>query len=217
MNDMNNILEVTETFVSLQGEGLFTGVPCFFIRLSRCNLRCSYCDTEYAKAPGERKLIEDLLEEWRRSRVSFVQITGGEPLLQNGVYSLMTRLKKKGAIVLLETNGSISLKDVPIGIYKCVDRKCPGSGEVGAWLPENLGFLGRTDSVKFVITNRNDYEWAREEVMRQGLSRFTNPIFSPVWGELSPTDLADWIVEDRIPVRLGLQMHKILWKEARGR
>jgi len=202
--------------VSLQGEGVWTGWPCFFIRLAGCNLRCTYCDTQYAYNSGEKRDIESLLDEWRQAGVGLVQVTGGEPLLQSGTYVLLEALLNEGARVLLETNGSLGLKNVPREVIKIVDRKTPGSAMEEFFLEENLGWLKQGDQLKFVITARDDYEWAREEVVRLRLSCYTEVLFSPAWGGLAPFQLAEWIIADRLSVRFQIQLHKILWGEKRG-
>ncbi len=211
------VLEVSETFLSLQGEGIFVGQPCFFIRLSGCNLRCSYCDTAYAWEKGEELSRQELVARWKASRVRLVQLTGGEPLLQRPVYDLMAELANLGAKVLLETNGSLSLSDVPKYVSKSVDWKTPGSGSNASWVPENLRYLSRNDAIKFVITNREDFEFARSKTLRHGLQNFTNVYFSPAWGMMDIGELAQWIIEDRLPVRLGFQLHKIIWGNVRGK
>ncbi len=209
-------LEICETFTSLQGEGLHAGLPCFFIRLSGCNLNCSYCDTRYARDAGTMKKISDLVSLWKESRVGLVQVTGGEPLLQEGVYQLMDTLVDAGAQVLLETNGSIPLARVPWQVVKVVDVKTPGSGMAASWHAENLRWLAGYDQVKFVITGRDDYQWACEWVERHHLTTFVNVLFSASWGRLPPEMLASWMVEDRLNVRFQLQLHKVLWGEKTG-
>ncbi len=207
---------ISETFVSLQGEGAWAGWPCYFIRLSGCNLRCTYCDTRYAYTGREEKDITGLIEEWRQSRIDLIEVTGGEPLFQPGTLTLLRALLDEGAKVLLETNGSLPLSDVPREVIKIVDRKTPGSGMEKFWLEENLRWLNQGDQLKFVITDQEDYEWAREEVLRLCLWRYTEVLFSPVWKSLAPSDLAGWIVADRLPVRFQIQLHKVLWGDKRG-
>jgi 7-carboxy-7-deazaguanine synthase len=209
-------LSISETFVSLQGEGVWTGWPCFFIRLSGCNLRCTYCDTQYAYNGGEKRDIRDLIDEWRQSRIGLVQVTGGEPLLQSETLILLDALVNAGAKVLLETNGSLALGNVPREIIKIVDRKTPGSGMEESFLEENLRWLNKRDQLKFVITDQKDYEWARQEVLRLCLSNYTEVLFSPAWGGPAPFQLAEWIIADRLSVRFQIQLHKILWGEKRG-
>jgi 7-carboxy-7-deazaguanine synthase len=209
-------LSISETFVSLQGEGVWAGWPCFFIRLSGCNLRCTYCDTRYAYNKGEKRDIPGLIDEWRQSRIALVQVTGGEPLLQSETLILLDALVNAGAKVLLETNGSLALGNVPREVIKIVDRKTPGSGMEESFLAENLQWLNQGDQLKFVITDRKDYEWAREEVLRLCLSWYTEVLFSPAWGGPAPFHLAEWIIADRLSVRFQIQLHKILWGEKRG-
>ncbi len=212
----SSVLNICETFTSLQGEGLDVGLPCFFIRFSGCNLHCSYCDTGYARHAGTKMTTEELCGLWRESGVPLVQITGGEPLIQTGVYGLMEALLSGGARVLLETNGSVPLDRVSWQVVKVVDIKTPGSGMAGSWRQSNLKWLASYDQVKFVITSREDYEWACEMVRRYNLSMFINVLFSPAWGMISPRQLASWVVEDRLNVRFQLQIHKVLWGEKTG-
>jgi len=214
----SHFLRICETFTSLQGEGLHAGLPCFFIRLSGCNLRCLYCDTGYARAEeGEPLQLDVLLSLWRASRVSLVQITGGEPLLQSGVYHLMGELVRSGAEVLLETNGTIPMRQVPRGVVKVVDWKTPGSGHGDSFLLDNLALLSADDQVQFVITSREDYEWSLSKVETYRLDALCSVLFSPAWSTLSPRLLAEWIIEDRAHVRFQIQLHKILWGDERFR
>lgn len=210
-------LLVTETFVSLQGEGAHMGWPCFFVRLTGCNLRCSYCDTRYAYHGGERRGISSLVEEWRKSRIPLVQVTGGEPLLQPGSVALMERLLEAGARVLLETNGSLSLERVPRRVIKVVDRKTPGSGMEAHWLVDNIRSLAGGDQIKYVIVSREDYEWARNEVLTHHLASCCEILFSPAQGAVAPAALGDWILDERLPVRLQIQLHKHLWNGDKDR
>ncbi|MEF3168855.1 MAG: radical SAM protein [Deltaproteobacteria bacterium] len=211
--ESKEVLRVTETFLSIQGEGDDIGWPCFFIRLAGCNLRCTYCDTRYAYQGGEERSVADLIEEWRKAQVSRVLVTGGEPLLQEGSINLMEALLAEGARVILETNGSLSLEGVPSGVVKVLDRKTPGSGMSERWNALNVGNLTKGDQVKFVLVSREDYEWAREEVLYTGLHRRAQVLFSPVISMLSPMILAHWILDDRLPVRFQVQLHKIIWGE----
>jgi 7-carboxy-7-deazaguanine synthase len=208
---------VTETFVSIQGEGAWAGWPCFFIRLSGCNLRCIYCDTRYAYSGGTSREIGGLVAEWEASGVRVAQLTGGEPLLQEGAPALMRALLAAGAAVLLETNGSVGLQSVPGRVIKVVDRKTPGSGMGDSWLKMNLRWLGERDQLKFVITGREDYVWARSEVERLLLAVYTQVLFSPAWGLLDPAELASWILGDRLHVRFQIQLQKFLWGEESGK
>jgi 7-carboxy-7-deazaguanine synthase len=201
--------------VSLQGEGAWVGWPCFFIRLSGCNLRCTYCDTRYAYNQGEKRYIPELIDEWKRSEVSLVQVTGGEPLLQKETTSLLEALLDEGAKVLLETNGSLALGNVPKNVIKIVDRKTPGSGMENFFLEENLRCLNQGDQIKFVITEKEDYEWAKEEILRLFLPYYVEVLFSPAWERLAPVQLAEWILSDKLSVRFQIQLHKIIWGEKR--
>lgn len=209
-------LILCETFLSLQGEGALAGWPCYFIRLSGCNLRCRYCDTQYAYEGGEPVTVTELVAAWRASGIPLVQVTGGEPLLQPTTRELLAALVSARAEVLLETNGSLPLTGLPREIIKVVDRKTPGSGMAEHWLAENLRWLGPQDQLKFVLTDRSDYLWAREEIYRLRLSAFTQVLLSPAWESLLPSELAEWIVTDRLPVRFQIQLHKVLWGEKKG-
>lgn len=209
-------LDVCETFTSIQGEGSHAGLPCFFIRLAGCNLRCAYCDTTYAYKGGIRKRVEELVREWMESRVRYVLLTGGEPLIQEPVYTLMEQLISKGAICLLETNGSISLARVPKAVKKVVDWKTPGSGHEKSFLIKNLRYIGVTDEIKFVITSREDYIWSSQIIVSKLLWLYTNVILSPCYGRIVPAELAEWMLKDRLNVRLQLQLHKVIWGEKRG-
>ncbi len=212
----SDFLNISETFVSIQGEGLDAGLPCFFIRLSGCNLRCSYCDTRYAYEPGPSIPLQELIDEWKGSGVNLVQITGGEPLLQPAVYRLMHELLRMGAKVLLETNGSMNLSQVPFKVIKIVDRKTPGSGMAGSWFPLNLRYLNSGDQIKFVLTGQEDFKWAVSEVARLELWHIAQILFSPASQFLAPQSLAELMLDIRMPVRLQLQLHKILWGRRRG-
>jgi 7-carboxy-7-deazaguanine synthase len=206
------MLTVNEIFHSIQGESTYAGRPCVFVRLTACDLRCSWCDTPYAFYEGRKMSVEDVLREVERYECPLVEVTGGEPLLQGDVYPLMTRLLASGKTVLLETGGHRSIERVPSGVIRIMDIKCPGSGEAekNAW--DNLARLTPEDEVKFVIKDRVDYDFAREIVMREALAdRVAAVLFSPVHGVLSSRELAEWILADRLPVRLQLQAHKFIW------
>ena len=212
------MLTVNEIFHSIQGESTFAGRPCVLIRLTACDLRCVWCDTPYAFTEGRKMEVDEVIAEVARFRCPLVEITGGEPLLQDDVYSLMERLVAGGNTVLLETGGHVSLSRVPGAVIKIMDVKCPGSGESGRTLWDNINRLTSRDQVKFVIKNRADYEFARETLGKYALERrCASVLFSPVHGELPPRELAAWILEDVLPVRLQLQLHKyILEADARG-
>lgn len=209
------MLTVNEIFHSIQGESTHTGRPCVFVRLTGCDLRCDWCDTPYAFHEGRKLDVEEIVADVEQYRCDLVEITGGEPLLQKGVYPLMDRLLAAGATVLLETGGHVSVARVPAAVVKIMDVKCPGSGECdrNAW--ENLSRLTDRDQVKFVIADRVDYEFARDVVRRHKLeTRCGAVLFSAVHGALPPARLAEWMLADRLPVRLQIQLHKHLWGAA---
>lgn len=208
-------MRISEVFYSIQGESTYAGLPFVFVRLAGCNLSCSYCDTEYARKGGMDMTVEEVMERVRAFPCKRVEITGGEPLLQKETYILMERFLREGYRVLLETNGSIDLKDVDGRVVKIVDVKVPGSG--GTFLMKNLSYLTPEDELKFVIGNREDYEWSRRFIRDHGLEERVKILFSPVYGRLTPGDLAGWILEDGLRVRLQIQLHKVIWGEKRGR
>ena len=212
------MLTVNEIFYSIQGESSFTGRPCVFVRLTACDLRCSWCDTAYAFEVGHKASVGDVIAEVRAYNCNLVEITGGEPLLQRDVYPLMRRLLAAGKTVLLETGGHLDISHVPTPVVKVVDIKCPGSGEDARNDWDNLRRLAPHDEVKFVICDQADYEFARDVVRRHGLDRRSaGVLFSPVHGVLDPTQLAIWVLGDRLSVRLQVQLHKYVWgDDARG-
>jgi 7-carboxy-7-deazaguanine synthase len=212
------MLTVNEIFHSIQGESTHAGAPCVFVRLTACDLRCTWCDTPYAFTEGRKRTVEDVVDEVVAFGCPLVEITGGEPLLQEDVYPLMAALVGRNLTVLLETGGHIGLERVPDGVVKIVDVKCPGSGESARTHWPNLDRVGSKDEVKFVILDRGDYEFARGVVERHQLTgRCAAVLFSPVHGVLAPQELAAWILADRLPVRLQLQVHKYVWgAHARG-
>lgn len=206
------MLTINEIFHSIQGESTQAGRPCVFVRLTACDLRCSWCDTPYAFHEGRKMTLDEILEQVRSYGCRLVEITGGEPLLQPNVYPLMQRLVDEGYSVMLETGGHRSIAEVPAVVVRIVDVKCPGSGEAEKNHWPNLGLLTAKDEVKFVIRDRVDYEFARDVIGRHQLhGRCAAILFSPVHGVLAPKDLAGWILEDRLPVRLQLQAHKYVW------
>jgi 7-carboxy-7-deazaguanine synthase len=206
------MLTVNEIFHSIQGESTHAGRPCVFVRLTACDLRCSWCDTPYAFHEGGRMTVEDVVLRVREYGCDVVEITGGEPLLQKDVYPLMRRLLEEGRTVMLETGGHLSVDEVPDGVVRVIDVKCPGSGESGKVHWANLDRLRPTDEVKFVINDRADYEFARDVVARHHLiGRCAAVLFSPVHAVLPPKALAEWILADRLAVRLQLQAHKYVW------
>ena len=212
------MLTVNEIFHSIQGESTFAGEPCVFVRLTACDLRCSWCDTPYAFYEGRKMSVDDVLAEVDRYACPLVEVTGGEPLLQPDVYPLMTRLLESGKTVLIETGGHRSIAQVPAGVERIMDVKCPGSGEAEKNDWSNLTQLTSTDQVKFVLKDRADYEYAREILTRERLTeRVAAVLFSPVHGVLEARQLAEWMLGDRLPVRLQLQAHKFIWSpETRG-
>ena len=212
------MLTINEIFHSIQGESTFAGRPCVFVRLTACDLRCRWCDTPYAFHEGRRLSIDEVMAEVDRFDCPLVELTGGEPLLQPDVYPLMERLLASRRTVLLETGGHRSIADVPAGVIRIVDVKCPGSGEAERNDWENLSRVGPADQVKFVIRDRVDYDFAKDVLMRTGVAgRVAAVHFSPVHGALEPQTLAGWILEEALPVRLQLQAHKYIWgADARG-
>jgi 7-carboxy-7-deazaguanine synthase len=212
------MLTINEIFHSIQGESSHAGRPCVFVRLTACDLRCSWCDTTYAFHEGRKMAVDEVLDRVRAHACPTVEITGGEPLLQADVYPLMQRLLDEGHEVLLETGGHRSIAGVPPEVVRIVDVKCPASGESDKNYWPNLSLLTPRDEVKFVIQDRADYEYAKRVVEEHGLpARCRAVLFSPVHGVLDPKELAAWILADRLPVRLQLQVHKYIWSpDARG-
>lgn len=214
-----SVVAISETFFSIQGESTYCGLPCFFIRLAGCNLRCSFCDAAYTyDEPGRHIPVAELLEQASGYPEAIVEITGGEPLLQSGVYPLMEGLLAAGRTVLLETNGSISLASVPERVIKIMDLKCPGSGMHDRMDFTNFRYLTEHDEVKFVIGSKTDYDWAVSLLAEQQLPGRPKLLFSPNTATMAAADLAELILADNLPVRLQLQLHKLLWPAAvRGR
>jgi len=211
------MLKINEIFKSIQGESSFSGLPCIFIRLTGCNLRCGYCDTEYAFYEGKNMSIDEVLHVITPYKIKLVEITGGEPLLQEEVYPLMERLIEKDYQVLIETGGSLSIAKVPGPVVKIVDIKCPGSGEESKNNLENLRYLKPNDEIKFVILDRNDYLWSQKFLHQHSSILKAKPILSPVYEKLGLKELAEWVLEDNLPVRIQTQLHKVIWgKDAIG-
>ena len=210
-------MKINEIFKSIQGESSSAGIPTIFIRLTGCNLRCKWCDTKYAYDEGVDLTVDEVIDRVNALGLSLVQITGGEPLLQDDVYRLMDSLLDNGYNVSLETNGSIDLSKVDKRVIKIVDIKCPGSGESDRMDFRNFNYLTKSDEIKFVIKDRDDYNWAKEIIERFNLSEKCNILFSPVFGEIEPRELAEWILEDNLNVRFQIQLHKLIWHpEMRG-
>jgi 7-carboxy-7-deazaguanine synthase len=210
------MLRITEIFHSIQGESTHAGRPCAFVRLTGCNLRCRWCDSEYTFAGGERMSIDEIVAKVKSYRCRLVEVTGGEPLAQAESLDLIRRFCDDGYEVLIETSGSIDIEPVDRRATIILDIKCPGSGEVEKNRWENLQHLKPRDEIKFVIADRADYDWARRVIEERDLNRWT-VLFSPVWGEMNLQSLAEWMLADRVPARLQTQLHKHIWgAEARG-
>jgi 7-carboxy-7-deazaguanine synthase len=212
-------MQITEIFRSIQGESTYAGLPCIFVRLTGCNLRCTWCDTAYAFYGGKQMTVNEVVEAVRgfseragQRVVNLVEITGGEPLLQKEVVPLMERLLAEGYRVLVETSGERYIGNLPAPVIRIVDVKCPGSGEGGTFCMENLAVLNRKDQIKFVLADRADYEWARDFLRQHRLAEKVEAVlFSPVFDKLTAQSLAEWILADGLPVRMGLQLHKFIW------
>lgn len=210
-------LKITEIFYSLQGESNTVGLPTVFVRLTGCPLRCGYCDSEYAFYGGERLTIDEILAKVASFNPRYICVTGGEPLAQRECLTLLGALCDAGYSVSLETSGALPVDDVDPRVIKVMDLKTPGSGEVGRNRWENIPLLSAQDQVKFVICNREDYEWARFKVdEHQLVGRVAEVLFSPSFGQVTPLSLAEWILADNLPVRFQLQLHKLLWNDVPG-
>ena len=210
-------LRITEMFASLQGESTRVGLPTVFVRLTGCPLRCSWCDTAYAFSGGETRALDDILTEVASHGLRHVCVTGGEPLAQKGCLALLTALCDAGYDVSLETSGALDIAGVDPRVSRIMDLKAPGSGELARNRLENLALLNACDELKFVLADATDYEWAKQQIADHRLAERCTVLLSPVAGALDPAELAGWIVRDRLPVRFQLQLHKILWNDARGR
>jgi 7-carboxy-7-deazaguanine synthase len=209
------MLTINEIFYSIQGESSRAGEPCVFVRLTACDLRCSWCDTSYAFGEGRKMSVDAVIDAVNRFGCPLVEVTGGEPLLQEDVYNLMDRLVAGGRTVMLETGGHRSIARVPADVLKIVDIKCPGSGESARNDWTNLDLLAPHDEVKFVIKDRTDYEFAKDIILRHNLAgRTAAVLMSPVHGVLEPRVLSEWMLEDRLPARLQVQLHKYIWSPA---
>ena len=210
-------LRITEIFASVQGESSRVGLPTVFVRLTGCPLRCTWCDTAYAFTGGSTRTLDDILAEVARHGLRHVCVTGGEPLAQKGCLALLTALCDAGYDVSLETSGALDIAEVDARVARIVDLKAPGSGEVDKNRYENIPLLRASDEVKIVLADAADYDWARAQIATHGLDRRCSVLLSPVAGALDPAELAESVVRDRLPVRFQLQLHKILWNDARGR
>ena len=209
-------LRISEIFYSLQGETSRIGLPTVFIRLTGCPLRCTYCDSKYAYSGGQTMSVEDILADVAQYAAHYVCVTGGEPLAQSAVHALLSRLADAGYSVSLETSGALPIDGVDERIARIVDIKTPGSGEMVQNRWENIPLLTMHDEIKFVLCDRADYEWARSVLRERQLHNRAPVSFSPVWETLKPTDLAAWVLEDHLPVRVQVQLHKLLWGDRPG-
>lgn len=205
-------LTVNEIYQSIQGESTWAGLPCVFVRLTFCDLRCTYCDTEYAFYAGTKRPLDEIFAEVTGFDCPLVEITGGEPLLQKNVLPLMERLCDAGHTVLIETSGAHDISTIDPRVHRIMDLKTPSSGECARNRGENIESLTRGDEVKFVLGSREDYEWARAQIHEHRLAeRVGTVLLSPVFGRIDPRDIVTWMLDDRLPVRFQLQMHKFIW------
>ena len=212
MSDREKKLTINEIYFSVQGESTWAGLPCVFVRLTFCDLRCTYCDTEYAFYEGKKQSLDEIVDVVLAYDCPLVEITGGEPLLQKNVLPLMTLLADAGRTILLETSGAHDISAVDPRVHRIMDLKTPGSGEVARNLFSNIEHLTERDEVKCVIGSREDYEWSREKVRTHRLAeRCRAVLFSPIFGRIDPREIVDWILADKLPVRFQLQMHKFIW------
>jgi 7-carboxy-7-deazaguanine synthase len=212
MSDRERTLTINEIYSSVQGESTWAGMPCVFVRLTFCDLRCTYCDTEYAFYEGKKLTLDEILNSVLGYDCPLVEVTGGEPLLQKNVLPLMTLLADAGRTVLLETSGAHDISKVDPRVHRIMDLKTPGSGEVARNLWTNIEHLTQRDEVKFVIGSREDYEWSRTQLRQHGLAeRCRAVLFSPIFGRIDPREIVEWILADNLPVRFQLQMHKFIW------
>jgi len=210
-------LRVTEIFFSIQGESRTVGLPTVFVRLTGCPLRCEYCDTAYAFTGGETMTTGGILAAVRRHPARHVTVTGGEPLAQKDCLTLLSALCDAGYEVSLETSGALDVAAIDARVVKVLDLKTPGSGEAARNRLANLAHLAPRDQIKFVVCDRRDYDWAKDMIATHGLAAKCELLLSPAWGRQDPAQLAEWILADGLPVRLQVQLHKILWGEAQGR
>jgi 7-carboxy-7-deazaguanine synthase len=210
-------LRITEIFASLQGESSRVGLPTVFVRLTGCPLRCTWCDTAYAFSGGNTRTLDDILAEVASHGLRHVCVTGGEPLAQKGCLALLSALCEAGYEVSLETSGALDIAEVDARVARIVDLKAPGSGELARNRYENIPLLRAHDELKIVLADAADYDWARQQIAEHRLAERCSVLLSPVAGALEPATLAEWILRDHLPVRFQLQLHKILWNDARGR
>lgn len=206
------MLKINEIYFSIQGESTKAGLPCVFVRLTYCNLRCKYCDTEYAFYEGKELSLDEIISGVKKFDCKLVEITGGEPLVQSDTINLMQRLCDEGFEVLLETGGSLSIKEIDPRVKIIMDLKCPSSGMLKKNYYKNIDSIKPSDELKFVIGTREDYEWTKEIIQKYNLMKKCIILFSVVFGELEPVILVEWILEDKLDVRFQLQMHKFIWE-----
>ncbi|NOR68613.1 MAG: 7-carboxy-7-deazaguanine synthase QueE [Methylomarinum sp.] len=214
---MEKLLRITEIFYSLQGETNTVGLPTVFIRLTGCPLRCTYCDTSYAFSGGEKQAISSIVDQVDQYKARYVTVTGGEPLAQVASHELMTILLDKGYVLSLETSGAVDISLVDPRAVKVVDLKTPYSGEIDKNIYQNIDYLTEKDQVKFVIADNIDYEWCKSIMQQYDLANRCEVLFSPVVGKMNPTELAEKIIKDNLPVRFQVQLHKYLWNDAQGK
>ncbi|MFW5443434.1 MAG: 7-carboxy-7-deazaguanine synthase QueE [Methylococcaceae bacterium] len=214
---MEAMLKITEIFYSLQGETNTVGLPTVFVRLTGCPLRCSYCDTAYAFTGGQKQTLTEIIDQVEQYQARYVTVTGGEPLAQSAAHELMVRLLDKGYIVSLETSGAMDISAVDKRVVKVMDLKTPASDEIDKNLYQNIEYLTEKDQVKFVIADAEDYVWSKLIMDKYALSERCEVLFSPVMGEMNPTNLAEYIIQDNLPVRFQIQLHKYLWDDAEGK
>ena len=209
-------LKINEIFYSIQGESSYSGLPCTFIRLTYCNLRCSYCDTEYAFYNGSDMKINEIIQEVRKYPTKLIMITGGEPLLQKGSINLMQELLNNNYSVMLETSGSLKLKDVPKSVIKIVDFKCPSSNMMDKNDWTIINDIKKEDEIKFVIANKKDYDWSKKMIKKHNLNKICPILFSPVYDKINISRLAEWILEDGLTIKLQMQLHKHIFGDKKG-
>jgi 7-carboxy-7-deazaguanine synthase len=212
VGEKRQTITINEIYQSIQGESTWVGLPCVFVRLTFCDLRCTYCDTEYAFYSGAKMTVPEIVERVRSFRCRLVEITGGEPLLQKNVLPLMKELCDLGMTVLIETSGAHDISKIDPRVHRIMDLKTPGSGESDRNLYENISHLTSRDEVKFVIGSREDYDWSKKKIEEFDLSHHCGTVlFSPIFGRIEPKQIVEWILADRLPVRFQLQMHKFIW------
>ena len=210
-------LKINEIYYSIQGESSYTGLPCIFIRLTYCNLRCTYCDSEYTFHDGEDMTVNEIITKIKQYKCNLVEVTGGEPLFQKGCIELLQKLIDSKYNVLLETSGSLSIENVPKKVINIIDFKCPSSNMKKKNYWENLKFIEQKDEIKFVIGNKEDYEWAKRKINQYNLTSKCMVLMSPTYKEIEPKTIIEWILNDNLDVKFQIQLHKNIWEnETRG-